>query len=172
MSDLQRVVKMATLLRENAEKIARLEAELQEAERAQLRLEREDLPALMQEIGVSELALDDGTKVELREDVTAAITEARRAAAHAWLRAHDFGGLIKTAVAVEFPAGDEAAEELTSELRGRLNVPVELKESVHAGTLKAFVKEQIANGAPIPFELFGVHALTIAKISKAKGKRK
>ena len=103
--------------------------------------------------------------------MTATISEAKRADAHAWLRAHNFGGLIKTMVAVPFGCGEEAeARALAARIREQEHHDATVNETVHPMTLKAFVREQVEAGKPLPFDLFGVFPFTRAKLKMPKGR--
>jgi hypothetical protein len=117
------------------------------------------------------MTLTNGLKVQVEELVSCAITAEKRAEAHEWLRQHGFGGLIKILVEVPFAKGEEErAAALYAELADK-DYPVEAEETVHPQTLKAFVREQLGEGAPLPLELFGIHPYSRAKISAAKGKK-
>lgn len=169
--NVARVTELVRLLATQAARVAALETELTEAKAAHRRTETEDLPDLMQELGLDAVRLADGTAVELKEEVSAGITEARRSEAHAWLRERGFGGLIKTAVVVEYGAGAEGeALSLGERLERELDRDVMVSEKVAPQTLKAFVREQLAAGRPLPFELFGVHAFSFAKVRPPKAR--
>ena len=166
MSDLKRIVKLAELLVKTREEVKQKEDEFKKAKADMLRLEREDLPALMTEIGLTELRLEDGQIIRLQEDVDCRITDGKRPAALAWLIDNGFGGLIKTAVNITFGRGDHdeavaVRDELSEKYEG-----VELKEDVHFQTLKSFVREQVSEGKPIPFDLFSIHPYQKAVIRR------
>jgi len=164
MSDLkERLRQLSKQLKEAQDDVEHSERQLKDA-KARLRSINEDLfPGLMDEMGVKLLALDNGTVIKLEEVVSAAITEANRERAHAWLVANGYGGLIKTTVVAEFDAGHR--DEAVSVAHGlaESHDHIELKEKVHPATLKAFVKERLTNGDNFPMELFSVHATTVAK---------
>lgn len=171
---LTRVRKLAEQLAGVMKDIDIAEQELKDLKELKLRLEREDLPMLMAEIGLNAFELLDGSSVSVSEEVDAAISEARKEEAFAWLISHNFGGLIKTEVAVQFERGARTdamklAEQLAKKLEG-----VAVKEVIAPPTLKAFVKEQLAAGRAIPFDLFGIFPYSKAKIQppkKPKAKR-
>lgn len=166
MSDLARIVKLAELLVKQQQEVTEAEALLKKAKEAMLRTEREDLPTLMQEIGLQEMKLSDGQIVRLEEDLTTSITESTRPMALRWLLDNNFGGLIKTFVSVQFGRGEhDAAVQVRDELAGKYG-DVTLKEDVHSSTLKSFVKEQLKAGTPVPFDLFNVFPFTKAVIRK------
>lgn len=163
MSDLQRALKLAELLLAARKNVERLDAELRTAKDEVRRLEQEDLPELMQELGLETFKLASGESVEVKQDVECGISEERRARAHAWLTENGFGGLIKTEVVARFGRDErDAAVEAAEKING------EMVERVHPATLKSFVKEQMEAGRAIPFDLFGIHPFNRVKITAAK----
>lgn len=139
---------------------------LDDAKREVYRLETETLPALMEEVGIEEIRLSTGQRVVLTQDVKCGLTEATKAAAIAWLTKEGFDGIVKTEVAVAFSREDrELAGKLLQELSSSGWSP-EAKESVHASTLKSFVKEQMKAGADLPMDLFNVFPFPKAVIKK------
>lgn len=166
---LAQVMRLAQVMVEQELAVAAMEEELKDLKAALLRTQTEDLPTLMEEIGMLSVTLKDGSKVEVVEDINCAIKVADRAAAHQWLIDNNFGGLIKTQVVTEFGRGqlDDAiryAQEANSKFPEN---PAGVKDTVHPATLKSFVKEQLEKGAPIPMELFGVRPFNRAKYKKA-----
>lgn len=167
MSDLKRVIDLAKLLVAQRDKVELMEKELKVAQSDLRRIETEDLPELMREIGMASVTLDDGSIIEVADEVQCAITEAARKSAHEWLINNGFGGLIKTEVVVTFGRGErDEAEEFVQQVGDH---HPELVERVHPSTLKSFVKEQLEKGVAIPFDLFGIHPYSKAKI-KAKSR--
>lgn len=135
-------------------------------ERARV-LHEETVPAAMQELGLNIVGLDTGEKITLKQEVYASIPKANKTAAFQWLEDNDFGSIIKTEVSITFGKGEfDAATEKFMELQSAgLNVSID--QNVHAGTLKAFLKEQISNGnAELPLDLFGAMPVWEAKITK------
>lgn len=167
MSDLERVVALAQLLEDHRSTVEELKAELKSAEEAMRRVEREDLPELMRELGLTEIRLDNGAVVTVKEDVDTRISAANAPAAHAWLVEHGFGGLIKTAVAVTFGRGEHDAAVAVRDSLAQQYPDVSLDEKVHPSTLKAFVREQLAAGQPIPADLFSVYPYSKAVIKRS-----
>lgn len=122
------------------------------------------LSDLLLECGVSELRLTGGQKVRVDKLVFASIKGEARPAAIAWLEEHAFGALVKYKVEVDVGKGEtEKKKELLSRL---VDLGLEAKDraDVHPQTLKAFVAEQLAAGADLPQELFGVHVVNRCKI--------
>jgi hypothetical protein len=123
-----------------------------------------DLPTAMFEAGVSSFTLDNGMKVSTKEDVYASIPKGKEDEAFGWLNSNGFGGIIKHVVSASFAKEeDEIAKELISKARA-MGLNPEDKRSVHSATLKAFVKEQLAQGKNIPLETFGAFQVTKATV--------
>lgn len=168
MSDLQRAVQLAELLLELRNNVKSLESQLDAAKADMRRVEQEDLPDLMQEIGLEKFTLKTGEVIEVKPEVDCGISEDRRLKAHEWLTSNGFGGLIKTEVVVTFGRGEhDAAEGFAEEVAAQGKQP-EVVERVHPSTLKSFVKEQMAAGNAVPFDLFGVHPYNKVKITSAR----
>ena len=168
MDNLQRVVSLAELLRKQRDDLAKAEDQLKDAKAALARTARNDLPQLMIELGLSEVRLVDGSLIGLKEEVDCKIPEARRAAAINWLVSNGFGGIVKTEVAASFGSGelDTATEALAVLMR--YDNGAKMQSNVHHSTLKSFVKEQLAAGTNIPFDLFGIHPYELATIKEAR----
>lgn len=163
MSDLKRVIDLANLMVEQRRRVDAIKRELDEAQTTLTRIETEDLPELMRELGMQAVTLSDGSVVDVVDEVACGITEARREAAHRWLLDNGFGGLIKTEVSVAFGRGEhEAAVACAQSIGG------ELVERVHPATLKSFVKERLAAGNAVPFDLFGIHPYAKARLKPAR----
>lgn len=163
MSELKRITDLANLMVTQRKYVEEMEERLTAAKSELRRIETEDLPELMREIGMKSFQLEDGSVVEVTDEVDCSITEANRARAHDWLLANGFGGLIKTEVVVAFGKGEhEAAMKCAEEVGGVA------QERVHPSTLKSFIKEQMAKGAAVPFDLFSVHPYSKAKLKSKR----
>ena len=105
-----------------------------------------EIPDALSELGLSSISLDTGESVVVKPFVSASITAKRKEEAHDWLRANGHGDIIKAITSVDTGRDVDAAERAREALAAAGLAP-DTKESVHSGTLKAFV--------PIPLELFG-----------------
>lgn len=170
MNGIERVTALCQLLVTEELAIADTESALKKRKALALTIKRVDLPELMKEFDLKSFGLNDGTKIEIKEDVEANISEDNRAAAHAWLVEHGFGGLIKTQVVVAFGRDQqEEAEALAARLREEHDDVAEFA-NVHPQTLKAFVREQMEKGNALPESLFGISPFSFAKITFKKEK--
>lgn len=129
------------------------------------RIETVDLPEAIRETGLSELKLATGEKVKVADDVSCSITAAKAEQALAWLTGHGFGGLIKSVVTTAFASGDIGkAQKLVAMLSKRKGIEVEFKRTVHPGTLKAFIKEQLREKKELPMDIFSATSYSRATV--------
>ena len=129
------------------------------------KLSVENIPALMDEMGVERLDVD-GMTVERRMIVAASIPAANKEQAFEWLRSNGLDDIIKNDVTCSFGKGeDNVAGDVIGILRDRGFDPM-TKTHVHPSTLKAFVKERITDGKPIDLDLFGAFISNTAVIKR------
>lgn len=139
-----------------------LEDQIVEAEAVLSKLKAElntvagrDLPDAMVRCGLSELKLKSGAKLTVKPYYSAKIPEDRVHTAHDWLEQHGHGGLIKHVISAELGKGEGELANKVVEALQEVGVRYVDKESVNPMTLKAFVREQVESGTPIPLDLFG-----------------
>lgn len=175
---MKRMVEMAKLLKDAQAKVERLGKELVEAKKVQQELEQEDFPELMKEVGVTSFQTADGEQFILTEEISCGITKDNHKAAMEWLDKNKFGGLIKTLLEVSFAREDREhalrlAELLQNEAASRqVQIEPEVSESVHAATLKSFIKEEMEKGHAVPNDLFSIHPYNKVKVVESKNKKK
>lgn len=168
---LERVRELAELLVRQEDSLKHQTDLLTHAKAAYNQTRLHDLPELLKEVGLPGLRLTDGTAIDLKQDVDASITKAKKPAALKWLEEHGFGGLIKTKVMVEFAKDKrEDALECVQSLSEDYST-VRLDDSVHPGTFKSFVKEQMEKGLVLPEELFSIHPYDVATVTRGKNDR-
>lgn len=167
---LGKVGELARKIREKEHALANLEEMAAKAKQELLKLTDEDLPAVMQEIGLRSFKLDDGSTVEIKPLYGGHIKADNKPAAFDWLRDHGYGDIIKNTVTVAFGAGDdEKANQFVLDVLHQGLQP-EQKTDVNAQTLKAWVKERVEAGQEFPMNLFGAFVGQRATIKPAKGK--
>lgn len=144
--------------------VVNAELELKACKEKARNLREEVLPSIMQELELSEIRLDTGERVTVKQDVFMELTNEAKPRAYEWLDNNGFGSLIKTAVISTFGRADiEEAKVLVHELSKRGN-NVQLKMDIHYQTMKAWLREQLAEGNDIPLDLFGARPVFIAKV--------
>lgn len=162
---LKQLSALCAQLRDAERESEDLEAKRKAKDAEARRLAEEDIPALMQELQVSEIKLETGEKIKVSLEVYAQISAENKQAAFEWLEANGHGGLIKTEVSVAFGRDElEYAKKCAEEISSSTGKSAEIDRSVHASTLKAFLKERISSGKDVPLELFGARPVNTAKI--------
>jgi len=167
---LQQLTVLAGLLKQAEADVEKTETEFKAAKERARVLREEDIPAFMTEIGMTMLALEDGTVVQIASDVFAGITKEKADDAFGWLEEHGFGGLVKSTLTLVFQKAQlETSYDVAAELL-KMGYEPEITRGVHAGSLKAFLREQLAKGTDIPLELFGARPVKVAKLKEPKAK--
>lgn len=129
------------------------------------RLSVENIPALMDEMGVERLDVD-GLTVERKMIVSASIPKDRKDEALSWLRENGLDDIIKNDVTCSFGKGqDNSAKNVIAILQDAGFDPA-TKTHVHPSTLKAFVKERITDGKPIDLDMFGAFISNAAQLRR------
>jgi uncharacterized protein YfeS len=128
-------------------------------------VDEEDIPALMQELGVESLTVD-GNKVSVEKFVSARIPDDRKEEAYGFLRSIGEGDIIKNDVVVSFGMGqDNVAGAVLDDLRTKGLEPNQ-KTHIHPMTLRSWVKNRIESQQEIDYDTFGVYVGNRAVIKK------
>ena len=158
-----------------AKEIAELEAQIAQAEeflkiakKDLLKKTDEDLPALMQELGIQSFTLDDGSKIDVKPTYGAYIKLDDRRMAFDWLRDNGFDDIIKNTISCTFGRGEDDKANSFKAVAENEGLYPEQKEDIHAQTLKAWVRERVETGDSFPMELFGAYVGQRAFIKKGK----
>ena len=152
-------------LRNVETQIADAENHLKALKQEKHKLSVENIPALMDEMGVERLDVD-GLTVERKMMVHASIPQDRKDEAFAWLRENNLDDIIKNDITCSFGKGeDNMAGDVVGMLQDRGFDP-KTKTHVHPSTLKAFVKERVTEGKPIDLDMFGAFIANAAQIRR------
>ena len=159
LSDLVRALR-------NVEKqIDDAETHLKTLKQEKHKLSVENIPALMDEMGMERIDVD-GLTVERKMMVHASIPQDRKEEAFAWLRSNGLDDIIKNDITCSFGKGeDNLAGDVVGLLHERGFDP-KTKTHVHPSTLKAFVKERVTDGKPIDLDMFGAYINNAAEIRR------
>ena len=126
--------------------VGNVEERLKRLKEQQRELSEQIIPDKLSQLGVTDLRLEDGSRITADPFYSARISADNLEAAHTWLRENGHGDIIKNTLTLTFGQGeDEIAKELGELLISKGHIPDE-KEAVHSSTLRAFVKEQIESG--------------------------
>ena len=124
------------------------------------KLSTENIPALMDEMGMDRVDVD-GLTVSRKMIVHASIPSERKEEAFAWLRENGLDDIIKNDVTCSFGKGED---NLAGDVVGILHEKG--FDHIHPSTLKAFVKERVTDGRPIDLDMFGAYLNNAAEIRR------
>ena len=133
------------------------QASLKSTQKELKTLSEEDIPALLSEVGLSEITLTNGKKISTSAYYYGRITEHNQQEAFEWLQDNGHGDIIKNVVSVSFGRDEDVnAEKLLSNLQDN-GYTTNGKKWVEPMTLKAFIREQVEGGNDLPLETFNVY---------------
>lgn len=142
----------------NAQESVRIAAEkLKQLTQIERNISEIEIPGLMENLGFESITLNNGMKVSVKESPQIGIPAAKRPVAYKWLDDNGHGDLIKIALTAQFARGERQQADDAFNLLVDNGVNPNQTESVHAGTLKAWAREELAQGTNLPEDLFNVH---------------
>lgn len=154
---LSSIHKLATQAIDLAKQITEQEDALDALRAQHKRIVEATLPQAMLEAGMQSFKTSNGNTVTLKDNVFASITKVNEPVAFTWLRDNGHGSLIKNKFEITFTKQqDNMAVDFEEDLKQR-GVDYKRTEAVHASSLRAFVKEQLERGTPLPLTTFSVH---------------
>ena len=165
---LRSVAELARDAQQKSETIERLEKQVKQVKSEYFKLIDEELPAILQELGLNAFELADGSKINVRPQYWAHINLDNREKAFQWLRDNDHDGIIKNSISCSFGKGEDEQAKTFSILVKDSGLTPDQKTEVHSSTLKAWVKERVENGDEFPMDLFGAYIGQRAHIRRAK----
>lgn len=150
------------------DQIEKTEETLKALKKQHLEIIEQKLPEALEAIGLKEFTLVDGAKIEVKPFYAASISAANREEAFKWLRNNGYGDLIKNNVTVSFGTGEDAkAEDFMEKCQRQQLVPSQITK-VESMTLRAWFKERVEAGDPVPVQIFGGYTSQRAKIKRSK----
>ena len=155
--ELSKVASIAKKIQEKENLLADLEKSQKALKVELLKLTDEDLPAMLQELGLSGFTLEDGSSITIKPTYGAHIKVSDREDAFEWLRKNDFGDLIKNVVSCTFGRGEDNTAVEFMAVAEQSGFTPQQKTDVHSQTLKAWVRERVENGESFPMQLFGAY---------------
>jgi hypothetical protein len=160
-----------TVIGQIASEMLMLESEIQAQEELIKSLKKQHmaicqgtLPEALMAVGLTGITHVSGKKLTVEKFYQAKIPDTHRAEAFQWLEDTGNDSIIKTDVSAKFGKGDKAKAEEAVKLLEEHGIIAGMKTGVHHSTLRAFVKEQLENGEPLPLEAFGVYVGNRVKV--------
>lgn len=164
---LQKISTVGNRLQYAESEVNRLEEELKQAKIQHRQIAEEELPLLMQEYGMQDFTLTDGTHIEVKKVYSASIPRDKKEEAFAWLVENNHGDLIKTQVSANFVRGEEEKATIFMKDLEANNYQVSSKKWVEPMTLKAWARNETERGVDVPQNLFGLYIVDKAKITRS-----
>lgn len=150
------------------QQIAELDQKKKELNQLHQQVSEETIPDLLNQAGVSELRLADGTKVTVKEDLRVSTTGKYRDNINAWLQKNGYGDLIKDDVTISFGRGqDSNVQALLDYVQSQLGQSPARKQYVESASFKSLVKELLSDGEDVPLEDLGVFVQKRAKLERS-----
>ena len=115
--NLKDVSELAKEVLKAEEEINALETVLNEKKKEHRNLVENRIPAAMQEIGMSNFTMADGSMIEVKPFYSASIPKDRKGEAFEWLRKHGYDDIIKNLVSVQFGRGEDDDASKSSRYR-------------------------------------------------------
>jgi hypothetical protein len=148
--------------------LAGLEMQMKALQENKDKLIKTDIPELLKTARLKKLQMEDGTVVEVKSDIYPSVKKEDEPKLYVWLRKNGHGSIIKNIVAVNFGMKeDQNAAKLIKAIRDLQLTDWEQKESIHAGTFKAFVREMKENGNKLP-PIVSIFENQVAEIKRPK----
>lgn len=148
---------LALRQRELERKCEKLEDDLKTSQKLLRQVQEIDLPDAMMAAGCRSFTTSDGYGITIKEDISASLSEAKRGAAVAWLRANGYGDIVSDDIMLSFGKGQEdQAKAVVVEFAERGLFPVR-KTNVNTATLKALIREMMADGKEVPLDTLGAY---------------
>ena len=164
------VAQQCVLLKEKEDEIAELEDKLKAKKAEADDIGSRIIPELLQEQGLSEIKLADGSKVSVKKRFRATLPkdDLRRESAYQWLRDQGLGDIIKNNVTVSFGRGEDNKANQLVDLAVANGFTPQQKSDVAWNTLTALYEERVKAGLDMPSDVFSLWIKDETKISRKK----
>lgn len=172
---LEGIVRLAREQYELEREIERATNDLKELKAKHLQVSRELLPDAMEAVGMKDFSLDNGYTVGVSDEVSAALPVkdlTKRGQALNWLADNGGEDIIKHEIKLLYGRGEHEQAAAMASMLDEKEAEYSETETVHAGTLKAWIKAELEDNTDIPRELFQVYEYREAKIKPPKKPRK
>ena len=155
-------------LKQKEDEIADLEEKLKKKKEEADDISSRVIPELLAEQGLSELKLQDGSKVSVRKEFRCTLPKDldKRDAAYKWLRDQGLGDIIKNNVSVTFGKGEDDKAKQLLDLAAANGYEPQQKSDVAWMTLTALFRERIEAGLDMPSDVFNTWIKDKTKITR------
>ena len=147
-----------------ARRIDALEADLTAQRQLFATVAENQLPALLAELGVDALTLEDGARLQLTAVLSASVKDRDQAAAAPILRRIGAGDLLQQKAVFAFTKAEQPQLKALLEYTRKHRLPVDLRDEINTATLKAVVRAALADGKLQPAELRTLGVFRVEKV--------
>jgi hypothetical protein len=143
---ITRISELAVLQLQLETELADAEEKFNAAAERLRQVQERELPDALIAAGVEELKLANGAKLTVNEDLKISVGQERMPRVCAWLKRNNHDDIIKRECTISLPKGTDP--KLIARIEKGLKVlqvEYSIKENVHSQTLKALLKEQVAD---------------------------
>ena len=164
------IAQQCVLLKKKEDEVAELEEKLKAKKEERDDISSRVIPELLQEQGLSEIKLADGSKVSVKKEFRATLPkdDLTREAAYQWLRDQNLGDIIKNNVTVSFGKGEDNKANQLVDLAVANGFTPQQKSDVAWNTLTALYEERVKAGLDMPSDVFHLWIKDKTKISRKK----
>ena len=164
------IAQQCVLLKKKEDEVAELEDKLKAKKEERDDISSRVIPELLQEQGLSEIKLADGSKVSVKKEFRATLPkdDLTREAAYQWLRDQNLGDIIKNNVTVSFGKGEDNKANQLVDLAVANGFTPQQKSDVAWNTLTALYEERVKAGLDMPSDVFHLCIKDKTKISRKK----
>jgi hypothetical protein len=164
------IAQQCVLLKKKEDEVAELEEKLKAKKEERDDISSRVIPELLQEQGLSEIKLADGSKVSVKKEFRATLPkdDLTREAAYKWLRDQNLGDIIKNNVTVSFGKGEDNKANQLVDLAVANGFTPQQKSDVAWNTLTALYEERVKAGLDMPSDVFHLWIKDKTKISRKK----
>ena len=164
------IAQHCVLLKKKEDEVEELEDKLKAKKAEADDISSRVIPELLQEQGLQEIKLADGSKVSVKKEFRATLPkdDLRREAAYQWLRDQGLGDIIKNNVSVSFGKGEDNKANQLVDLAVANGFTPQQKSDVAWNTLTALYEERVKAGLDMPSDVFCLWIKDKTKISRKK----
>ena len=155
-------------LKKKEDEISDLEEQLKKKKEEADYISSSVIPELLNEQGLSEIKLSDGSKVSVKKEFRATVPkdDIKKEAALQWLRDQNLGDIIKNNVSVTFGKGEDDKAKQLLNLAAENGFEPQQKSDVAWNTLSALYQERVEAGLDMPSDSFSLWIKDKTKISR------
>lgn len=125
------------------------------------------IPTLMRDSGIDKLRITTGVEVSLLKEIHCTLSEERKPAWMAYLTSTGNDGLLKRELTISYGRDKttqfNALSEHLKEIGVHQDATVAQKETIHAQTLRAFLRQEVKTN-PEVLEIFGAYERQVAEV--------